>query len=88
MNRDLFKKLCPLADDVWFWFCGCLKGTKKVGVKCKASNYSFDALYQFFHHGSALTQVNRFEHQNDKQIHDIFDYFGVVMIDGRITKNK
>lgn len=85
-NRDLFKKLCPLADDVWFWFCGCLKGTKKIGINRKASNYSFDALYQYFHQGSALTHANRFEHQNDKQIRDIFDHFGVTMVEGKITK--
>lgn len=85
-NRELFKNLCPLADDVWFWFCGCLKKTKKIGIKRNASNYSFDALYQYCHQGSALTHANRFEHQNDKQIRDIFDHFGLIMVDGKITK--
>lgn len=86
-NRELFLNLCPMADDVWFWFCGCMNGVTKIGIRRKTFNYSFDALYQYFHKGTALTHTNRFEHQNDKQIRDIFNYYGVVMKDGKIVNN-
>ena len=87
-NRELFKKLSPLADDVWFWFCGCMNVITKIGIKRKSPNYSFDVLYQYFHKGSALTHTNRYEHQNDKQIRAIFDYYGVFMENGIIRKNN
>lgn len=85
-NRELFLKLCPLADDIWFWFNGCLNGTRKIGIKRKSSNYSFDALYQYFHQGSALTHTNRFEYQNDMQFRNLFDHYGVTMENGRIIR--
>lgn len=40
-------------------------------------DYSFNALYQYFHKGSALTHSNRFGHANDKQFSDLFAYYGV-----------
>lgn len=81
MSEDLFMKLCPLADDIWFWFCGLLTETEKVFVKKSSSDLSFDALYQYFHQGSALTHTNRFEHANDKQFKDLFEYYRVVIND-------
>ena len=78
-NEDLFKKLCPLADDIWFWFCGCLNNTTRRGIRKTRASYSFDAIYQYFHAGSALTHTNRFEHANDKQFKDLFEYYNVII---------
>lgn len=80
-DENLFKSLCPIADDIWFWFCSCLNNTRHIGIRKKKSSYSFDALYQYFHQGSALTHTNRFEHANDKQFKDLFEYFGVIIND-------
>ncbi|MBM6856393.1 glycosyltransferase family 2 protein [Caecibacteroides pullorum] len=88
MDDKMFKKLCPYADDVWFWYCGMLKQTLKHVVYKHKSDYSFDALYQYFHRGTALTHSNRYEHQNDNQIRTVFDYFGVRLDkDGYLVKN-
>ena len=81
IREDLFLKLCPLADDIWFWFCGLLNKTEKVYIKKSTSDLSFDALYQYFHKGSALTHTNRFEHANDKQFRALFEHYKVIMDD-------
>lgn len=78
-DEKLFKTLCPLADDIWFWFCGCLNNTMRRGIRKSNAAYSFDALFQYFHKGSALTHTNRFEHANNRQFKDIFEYYNVVI---------
>lgn len=88
-DEKLFKSLCPLADDIWFWYCGCQNNTNRIGIRKTRAAYSFDALYQYFHQGSALTHTNRFEHANDKQFKDLFEYYGVVINDrGELVCNK
>ena len=75
MKDELFMELCPAADDIWFWFCGLLNGSEKIFVPKSHTDYSFDALYQYFHKGSALTHSNRLEHANDKQFRDLFEHY-------------
>lgn len=77
VNLDLFMKLCPIADDIWFWFCGLRNGTNKRYIIKSKKDTSFDRLYQTIHVGSALTHSNKFEHQNDKQFRDLFNYYKV-----------
>lgn len=89
LQEDIFMKICPLADDIWFWFCGLLNNTMKIFLKKKASDMSFDALYQYFHKGSALTHTNRLEHANDKQFRNLFEYYGVIIDDtGKLIKKS
>lgn len=88
-KEDLFMKLCPLADDIWFWFCGLLNNTNKIYLKKRALDMSFDALYQYFHKGSALTHTNRFEHANDMQFKDLFEYYNVIIDNtGKLVKRS
>ena len=87
-NESLFEKLCPFADDVWFWFNGLRNSTNKLFVVKKKSNYAFDDIYQYFHKGSALTHSNRFEHQNNDQINNIFNYFNVRLNEAGDLVNK
>ena len=75
IREELFMRLCPRADDIWFWFCGLLNNTDKIFVSKTHTDYSFDALYQYFHKGSALTHSNRLEHANDKQFRDLFEHY-------------
>lgn len=85
-REDLFMQLCPLADDIWFWFCGLLNNTEKVFVPKSSFDLSFDALYQYFHKGSALTHSNRFENANDVQFKSLFEYYNVsVCENGNLT---
>lgn len=60
VNRDLFSTLCPIADDLWFWYMALLKGTvHEVLNQGRSIGNSFDDLYQYFHKDSALTHSNR-----------------------------
>lgn len=77
--ENLFTSLCPMADDIWFWFCGLLNGTKKNYIRKDYLDYSFDIIYQYFHKGSALTHSNRFENENDKQFYNLFTYYNTKL---------
>ena len=86
-RSDLFVKLCPMADDIWFWICGLRKGTQKRFINKSGINLSFDILYQFLHKGAALTQNNRFESSNDIQFKKVFDYYKIRLDQtGKINK--
>ncbi len=88
IKEDLFMKLCPIADDIWFWFCGLRNGTNKRYVIKNKKDTSFDRVYQTIHVGSALTHSNKFEHQNDKQFRDLFEYYKVRLLDdGSLVQN-
>lgn len=75
--EELFLTLCPTADDIWFWFCGLLNETEKCYIRRSNFDYSFDAIYQYFHKGTALTHNNRLKNENDKQLCDLFTYYKV-----------
>ena len=74
-DEKLFMSLCPMADDVWFWFCGIRKNTYKRCIEKKGHDLSFDSIYQFFHKGSALTHTNNLQDKNDNQIIELFNFF-------------
>lgn len=74
-NSKLFLKLCPLADDIWFWFMAKLNGTGHHHVYSSQSYYSFDALFQAFHRGTALTHSNVGNNNNDLQLEAVIEYF-------------
>lgn len=88
INEHVFLQLCSYADDIWFWFCGLRNGSVQRFVKKSKKDLSYDALYQCFHKGSALTHTNRIERQNDKQFLALFEYYGVIIDgQGRLQKN-
>lgn len=76
-NDDLFTKLAPNADDIWFWCMALLNNTTHRYVKKSGCNYSFDAIYQYFHNGSALTHSNSKQSKNDIQITNVIKYYNI-----------
>ncbi len=79
INKDLFMKLCPYADDVWFWIMGLLNHTEKINIR-NASLYGFDAFYQKMHKGAALADINVDENMNDFQIEKVLSYYKIQII--------
>lgn len=73
-NKDVFLKICPLADDVWFWAMEILKGTKVVGVG-KLLYFPMNSFFQKLHKGASLQQLNVGSFENDKQIRAVLDYY-------------
>lgn len=76
-NIELAMSLCPYADDIWFWVMALKNGTQHNIVNLKKTFYSFDALYQYFHKGSALTHSNAKENKNDIQLKNVISYFNL-----------
>ena len=58
MDYAIAKQFAPLADDVWFWAAGIAQNTIKHKTQHNYNNGSFDAIYQYFHAGSALQHSN------------------------------
>ncbi|MCR5395625.1 MAG: hypothetical protein K6E86_09545 [Bacteroidales bacterium] len=78
-DKDVFQSICPYADDVWFWLQAVRQGTLHHCIVDKEIlNYSFDALYQFMHKGSALMHRNVSEQGNVKQLEACLKYFGMT----------
>lgn len=85
---DIFMKLSPLADDVWFFFMEILKGTPRMVLKKKG--YVFipvDGFYQYFHDNSSLNSQNNHEDQNDVQIKAIMNYYNLKVKNNCIIKD-
>lgn len=75
-KEDLFMKLAPNADDVWFYFMELLKGTTCSVLPNKGYIYiPLDAFYQHFHRNSNLYSYNCLESQNDTQIRKVMEYY-------------
>lgn len=78
-NEELFIKLAPRADDVWFYFMSVLKKTPTVVVKRKNCVYiPLDNFYQLFHREARLAASNCKESQNDIQIKNVMEYYGII----------
>lgn len=68
-NEDLFRKLAPKADDLWFWKMSELKGSKREIVMLKEPvNYRFAD-------ETALQNTNVFQNKNDIQLRQIEEYY-------------
>lgn len=85
-RKDLFMKLTPLADDVWFYFMEVLQGTKQMVLKRKGFVYiGMDNFYQYFHSHSSLASMNCHENQNDIQIRNVMTFYNLEIKDNKIT---
>ena len=76
MDYTLAQQYAPLSDDVWFWGASKVTHTQKRKMQWAFRTVSFDALYQYFHKGSALqhSNVKGTEITNDTQIAAVTDY--------------
>ena len=79
-NEELFTKLAPKADDVWFYFMSAvLKGTKIKVVKHPCNHLRYVDIYKEYglNEKSTLAMENVEKNLNDKQIQNIMDYYGI-----------
>lgn len=79
-RKDLFTRLSPQADDVWFYFMELLKGTECCVLKRRAFGpfYPIDMFYQLCHKNSSLVKQNVGEDLNDLQIKNVMEHYGIV----------
>lgn len=77
-KEDLFMSLAPKADDVWFYFMELLKGTPRCALPYKGYIFiPLDVFYQFLHKDSNLSNTNCKESQNDVQIRNVMNHYGL-----------
>lgn len=76
LNEDLFKKLCPLADDLWFWTMIYLNNRK---VKIVVNN-----VFRIINNGltqddDPLWKINREAGFNDDQLNNLLQYYQIKL---------
>jgi hypothetical protein len=77
-NRNVFLKLAPSADDLWFWIMGIKNGSKtRVINDTTLVYYPIDLLYQITHKNAALSDINVKMCKNDNQLKSLIDYYGI-----------
>lgn len=83
-RKDLFMRLAPMADDVWFYFMEALRGTVRYVLPENGYVYiPLDTFYQRFHKGTSLASTNCKESQNDTQIRNVMEYYQLADSDLR-----
>ncbi len=75
---ELFQKLSPLADDVWFFFMGKLQNTESYVLPyVKIPFFPLDFFYQHFHQKASLAKANVSLNMNDQQIKNVMNYYNI-----------
>ena len=79
LDEDLFKKLCPTSDDVWFWAMATMNNTKIKGVKNSYTKLTYVNLARELHIliQKILFTVNQFA-VNDKHIENVLTEFPII----------
>jgi hypothetical protein len=72
LREDLFLKLAPAADDVWFKAMTLLKG-----FACKKGLFEDRCIYMEINQDIALSRNNVSNNMNDIQIKQVFDYYNL-----------
>ena len=73
LNEDLFLKLCPYADDIWFKAMSLLKNVECEKIPYVGFEHNFVPLAVDY--ASSLQKINVVEGGNDVQIKRVFDYY-------------
>ena len=74
LNEELFKKLCPLADDLWFWMMIILNRKKIKIVKNNVYRIENNAGTQ---EEEPLWKTNREAGFNDDQLKKLMEYYQI-----------
>lgn len=82
-NNEVFQKLCPHADDIWFYVMAIRNKTNRK-FTFKANNYFLiDTFYQITHKNSSLLSYNRNEDEtslsNNKQLSLLLSFYKIKL---------
>lgn len=80
LREDIFMRLCPTADDLWFWV-----QEKRMGVKTQLTEIHgyglhrpIDRIYDYDVTGDGcLTTINGVNGQNDVQFRNLLEYYNL-----------
>ena len=75
-NEEIFKRICPLGDDIWFKAMSLLNG-----VACKKVQPFFNRFRGIWGtQASALHKVNVMQNKNDEQIRAVFEHYDLYRL--------
>lgn len=77
LNKDVFFKICPNADDIWFWAMGLMNNAKYKLVGFNSYYLHIFPLDRFYFKDMKLTTINVNGNQNDVQLKKVFDYYNL-----------
>lgn len=78
LKKELFLKLCPIADDIWFWAMEERQQIKRAYIPQKGYGYHrpVDRFYEFEVGGdNSLTKSNVINGENNQQLRNVLDYY-------------
>lgn len=78
LRSDIFMKLCPTADDIWFWVMEERQHIKRKYIRQKGYGYHIpiDRVYDYDIAGdNCLNTINGLQGQNDVQLRALLDYY-------------
>lgn len=86
-DKELFTRLCPNADDVWWFFMALMHGTGLILVSVDGALFlPLDFFFQHFHKGASLYSTNEHENQNDTQIKAVMEHYGLEVKNRKFVK--
>lgn len=80
LKSSIFMKLCPTADDIWFWAMEERQHIKRTYIKQKGYGYHIpvDRIYDYDIAGdNCLNTINGLQGQNDVQLRALLDYYNL-----------
>lgn len=82
-KSEIFMKLCPKADDVWFFFMGFLKQEKVRLVSKPHNKLKYVDIYKEYGLNGrySLQSENVGENLNDQQIRNVMNYYKILDTD-------
>lgn len=79
-NQELFQKLTPTADDIWFWAMAVYNNTKIVSLGTPISSYRYTSIErEFGNQGLTLHEINVQQGRNDEQIQNILSHYPCIL---------
>lgn len=79
-NKDLYQKLTPIADDIWFYFMALLNNTKITQPEKPHIKFHYVNPYREYGitYGKTLTQENVGLGKNDEQFRNVLNYYRIT----------
>ena len=83
LRKDIFTRLCPIADDIWFYIQGIRCQRQKVmDIQSKVRYYQVDLIRQALRK-DRLMQSNNTEGQNDVQLRELLEHYKIDLLNFR-----
>ncbi len=79
LNEDLFMKLAPAADDIWFWTMAVLNNTKTKVVPEPINDILYTSPERELNLYNQTTLLSENKFRNDLQLKNVLDYYPEII---------